>query len=74
MSYNGILRASSEANERLGKGETLGPDDMYFVTAPTFETSSEKYGWLNSIQAVGKMISFQRTGQPHVEYDVFAIR
>lgn len=29
------------------------PESYYFRTAPTFETGSEKYAWLNGIQAVG---------------------
>ena len=31
----------------------LDPEDYYFRTAPTFETGSEKYAWINAIQAVG---------------------
>ena len=26
--------------------------DCYFITAPTFETKSERDGWLNGVQAV----------------------
>jgi hypothetical protein len=31
--------------------------DCYFITAPTFETKSERDGWLNGVEAVGKMQS-----------------
>jgi hypothetical protein len=41
---NGILRASMPHT-----------GDCYFITAPTFETKSERDGWLNGVEAVGKM-------------------
>jgi hypothetical protein len=44
------------------------------MLAPTFETKSEKYKWLNEVQTVGKMIEFQRINDPHVAYDIFALR
>ena len=41
------------------------------AAAPTFETKSEKYGWINAVQAVGKMTSL-KFGD-HLDYDVFAV-
>jgi Protein of unknown function (DUF3237) len=75
LAYNGVLKCSKEANTRLTNGEKLGADDgCYYMLAPTFETKSEKYKWLNEIQTVGKMIEFQRINDPHVAYDIFALR
>jgi hypothetical protein len=48
--------------------------DCYFVTAPTFETKSENYGWLNGVQAVGKMLELKGGEGAHVMYDIFVIR
>jgi len=31
-----------------------GPGSTPMIVAPTFETSDERYAWLNSVQAVGK--------------------
>jgi hypothetical protein len=50
---------------RLGltnvRGEMLRTGDCYLITAPTFETKSERYGWLNGVQAVGKMVEIKKS-------------
>lgn len=51
--YRGIIQAPPEVAQRLFMGEAVDPSQYYFRTAPVFETSSEKYGWLNRIVAVG---------------------
>jgi hypothetical protein len=68
--YNGVFRMSPQLGERLQTGEVIPGSDMYFRSAPYFETSSEKYGWLNDILAIGKMRSF---GGGQVIYDVFEV-
>jgi hypothetical protein len=57
--YRGLNWASPEVNDRLKKGEYVDPSEYYFRTTPIFETSSEKYNWLNNIICVGigKLIS-----------------
>lgn len=42
----------------------------YFITTPRFETSAEKYSWLNNIVAVGVG---SNPGPNKVAYDVFKI-
>jgi len=42
----------------------------YFITTPRFETSSEKYGWLNNIIAIGVG---SNPGASKVAYDVFKV-
>lgn len=74
MTYTGRAVAPADAVKRLEAGETLGPDQLYFVIAPTFETSAPAYGWLNEIVAVGKIVSLNRTANRHVTYDIFALR
>jgi hypothetical protein len=61
VSYNGISNCPKEARDRFLRGETLHTADCYFITAPTFETKSERYRWLNGVQAVGKMIEQKRS-------------
>ena len=73
-SYKGVLKASPESNERLNKGELLKTDELYLMGAPKFETKAPNYAWLNEIQTVSKMVEFQRVGDPHFTYDVFAVR
>ena len=56
-------------------GEMLTDKDIpYFVTAPTFQTSSPKYAWLNGVQAVGKMVELKFGESGYVKYDVFIVR
>jgi hypothetical protein len=75
VSYNGIIQHSKESAERLMKGEVLTDKDMpYFVTAPTFQTSSAKYAWLNGVQAVSKMVEVKAGDGGYVRYDVFVVR
>jgi len=74
--YAGRIAMSDEAQRRLDAGEALGAADMYFITSPTFETTSQKYDWLNRIVAVGKAVSVG-TGNSdrhgHVRYDIFSV-
>jgi Protein of unknown function (DUF3237) len=74
MSYNGVLQESPANVAKADRGETLTAKEIgYFVIAPTFETSSAKYSWLNGIQAVGKMAELKEGPGGYVKYDVFAI-
>jgi hypothetical protein len=45
VSYNGINHCSKEVRDRFLSDETLHTGDYYFITAPTFETKSERYGF-----------------------------
>lgn len=75
MTYNGIVQHSAESFARSSKGETLRTGDIpYFITAPTFQTSSEKYAWLNGVQAINKFVELKLGEGGYVKYDVFVIR
>jgi hypothetical protein len=74
VSYAGRARAPAYAVKRLEAGKTLGPDQFYFVIAPTFETAAPAYAWLNDIVAVGKIVSINRSTDRHVTYDIFAVK
>jgi hypothetical protein len=75
MSYNGIIKNSEESTERLNNGELLTEKDVpYFVAAPTFQTSSEKYAWLNEVQTINKMVEIQFGEEGYVKYDLFIVR
>jgi hypothetical protein len=52
-SYSGILQASADVMRRIGEGKNVDQSEYYFRATPLFETASGKYGWLNSIVAVG---------------------
>ena len=51
MRYEGIV--AGDALPRILGGEAVPASDYYFRTTPYFETSSDKYAWLNKIVAVG---------------------
>lgn len=70
MHYNGVLRMDPGLGERLVSGEEIPGDQMYFRSAPYFQTPSKKYDWLNNILAIGKMRSF---GGGNVVYDIFEV-
>ena len=74
MLYNGVVHMKADAMQRVMRGETINDKEAYFIVAPTFETRSEKYSWLNGVQAIGKMVSFQRSGESHVKYDIFRVK
>lgn len=75
VSYNGIFQNSKESAERLFKGEVLTTKDLpYFIVAPTFQTSSPKYSWLNNVQAIGKLVETKAGEGGYIKYDVFVIR
>jgi len=52
MSYRGYRHGPKDVIERLNKGETVDPSLYYFRATPYFETSSEKYAWVNGICTV----------------------
>jgi hypothetical protein len=72
ISYNGIYRGTAEADARAAKGEVLTSKDIYFVIAPSMQTSAKKYDWLNAVQCIGKMVSYQNDS--YVKYDIFIVR
>ncbi len=74
ITYNGVISHSKDSADRLAKGETLTSKDLYFITAPTMQTASEKYAWLNHVQCVGKMVEVKFGEGSYVKYDIFIAR
>ncbi len=75
INYNGIIQHSKDSSEKMNNGELLTTKDIpYFITAPTFQTSSEKYAWLNGVQAINKVVEVKLGEGGYVKYDVFIIR
>ncbi|MGH6718346.1 MAG: DUF3237 domain-containing protein [Alphaproteobacteria bacterium] len=74
VSYGGRIVVPDGSAARAAAGAVLGPDDLYFVTTPIFETASTKYGWLNDIVAVGKIAATKEGEGGFVTYDIFAVK
>lgn len=71
--YQGRIAFPVELAGELFAMEERGavdPSKYYFRTAPLYETGSEKYGWLNRIQAVG----VGEVIPGGVAYDVYEIK
>ena len=50
--WKGLRHGPKEVMDRLHQGEIVDPGAYYFRTTPYFETSSEKYDWLNRICSI----------------------
>src|SRR5882724_6182068 len=74
VAYNGVVSVTRENFERMAKGAVLTAADMYFITAPTFQTAHEKYAWLNHIQAIGKVAAVKGGEGGFVTYDLFIVK
>jgi len=74
MSYSGVLaKPSEESWQRFMAGERIEAPLWHYVVAPTFETGSERYAWLNRVQAVGKFVSIQTGPEAHVAFDIYEV-
>lgn len=69
VTYEGIRSASPQVHDRLLGGEHVPFTEYYLRTTPYFETSSERYDWLNRVVTVG----VGRREGDHVIYEVFEI-
>ncbi|HLG97068.1 MAG TPA: DUF3237 domain-containing protein [Bryobacteraceae bacterium] len=69
MTYRGVRHGSVEVNARMARGEPVAGSEYYLRTAPFFETSSEKYEWLNKLVAVG--VGERRLND--VVYEIFEV-
>src|SRR5882762_6028514 len=53
MTFQGLRHGPPDVFAALGRGEVVDPTSYYFRTLPRFETSAERYAFLNRIVAVG---------------------
>lgn len=67
--YAGLRHGPPHVMERIAAGDAVDPGEYSLRIALTFETGSEKYGWLNRTLAVG----VGRRTPDHAAYDVFAV-
>lgn len=52
MTYRGLRHGPGEVLGAIAAGEDVSPLAYYMRVVPTFETASEKYGWLNRVVSV----------------------
>jgi hypothetical protein len=53
MTYKGIRHGPADVIAQLDRGEAVDPSTYYFRIAASFETASDRFGWLNRVVAVG---------------------
>jgi hypothetical protein len=53
LQANGLFEISPENRARIEAGEDVDPASYYFRTSQRYETSAEKYSWLNRRITVG---------------------
>ena len=53
MTFQGLRHGPPDAIAALGRGEIVDPARYYFRTLPRFETSAERYAFLNRVVTVG---------------------
>ena len=74
---DGFIRLDFRATLKTDENEFIFMEGGGFITdghsiaTPRFMTNSKTYGWLNSVQAVAKMVAI---GQGWTNYDVFVVR
>ncbi|MEO8667801.1 MAG: DUF3237 domain-containing protein [Bauldia sp.] len=52
MSYTGLRHGPQDVLDAIGRGEKVSPLAYYMRVNCTFETASEKYGWVNRVVTV----------------------
>jgi hypothetical protein len=73
VQYGGVIAIAPADFARMAAGETLKSEEMYFVTAPAFQTADSRYAWLNHVQAIGKAVALKGGAGGYVRYEVFAV-
>ncbi len=53
MPYRGLRHGPKAVLDRIARGEAVSPADYYLRITGSFETASEKYGWLNNVLCMG---------------------
>ncbi len=63
MHWRALRDVPKEVTDHFRRGERVDPGAYYFRATPYFETSSEKYGWMNRICAIasGSLATNTRT-------------
>jgi hypothetical protein len=69
MSYLGRI-VSAEQRALQPRPDHAANGERYFITNPVFETDSRRYGWLNDVVTVGKIVP---SPDLEVTYDIFAV-
>jgi len=77
IDYKGRAKINENGVKKIETSEVMtAPNDMYFITALTIQTQSEKYSWMNDIVFTGKgeLQWWNDKGIPaYVEYTIYSV-
>ena len=65
----GTVKIPTDGLERLARGERMPFEQTYVRTTPKFETSDERYAWLNELVIVG----YNELSQNHIDYRMYRV-
>ena len=65
----GIVKIPADGLARLSRGERLPFGETYVRTTPKFETSDDRYAWLNELVIVG----YNQLARNHIDYRMYRI-
>jgi hypothetical protein len=68
-SAKGVVDMPPDLRQKVREGQSVDPSKYYFRDAYFFETSSEKYAWLNKIVGVG-VLARAPTGVSGTIYEI----
>jgi hypothetical protein len=74
VQYGGVIVIAPADFARMAAGEALTAAEMYFITAPVFQTADDRYAWLNQVQAIGKAVALKGGAGGYVRYELFAVK
>ena len=69
LTSGGVSRVPADAQERLEAGEKLPFAESYIRSTPKFETSDERYSWINEAVAVG----YNEFSPGHIDYRIYKV-
>jgi hypothetical protein len=69
VSAKGLVDMPPDLRKKVREGQSVDPSKYYFRDAYFFETSSEKYAWLNKILGVGAF-ELTATGVSGTVYEI----
>lgn len=65
----GVIGIPPDGLQRLDAGERLPFEDTYVRTTPSFETSHQRYAWLNGVVALG----YNEISKDHIDYRIYRV-
>ena len=75
--YEGKLKLNEKGLEKMASGELINNNDATWSTAPQFQTTSEKYSWMNDYMFIGRVMELQMPNEngkePYVKYAWFKV-